>query len=329
MRNGMPYLTETLASIEAQTYRHFTVLAWDDASTDSTLRELRRWIPSRLPGRIISRSGGGLGAMLARMVLEADTDLCARIDADDINEPHRLERQINYLDRCPNLGVLGSQVLKIDSYGHEHGQHYSLPNSFDDILHRMLHAWVMWHPAVIFRRKVVLEAGNYRNYPQTLIEDYDLWLRVARISRLENLGDILVKYRVMQSSATEKAIKSGRLIPAMDQCFSDNSLKTFDISPEVAMQLRQRAHPSAIKVLVPTLRHLSKVHGGSVLGRLKSRSFRESLLSLRNPYDEISKIAVDLVDSNPEIKKIALKASVKFLKSQIKKYIQGKIEFKY
>jgi glycosyltransferase involved in cell wall biosynthesis len=288
VKNGMPYLTETLASIEAQTFRHFTVLAWNDASTDSSLAELQRWIPARLPGRIISKVGGGLGMMLASMVEQSKTEICARIDADDVNLSNRLDKQLQILERDQSLGALGSQVIKIDKHGVECGQHHNLPLEFDDILHRMLHAWVIWHPSVIFRRSAVLEAGNYNNYPETLIEDYDLWMRLARVSRLQNMPECLVKYRVMESTSTEKAIKEGRLIPAMNHCFAVNAPETFGIKSKVAWNLRQRNQPDAILALIPALRHLSKNHGGSILQRLKSQSFRDSMVSLRSWDDNLT-----------------------------------------
>src|SRR5438270_212199 len=93
VKNGMPHLPATLQSIEAQTYQNWEVLVWDNGSTDGTLEELQRWIPSRLPGRIVSAEPLSLGTSLARLVEAAETELCARIDADDVNYRERLEKQ--------------------------------------------------------------------------------------------------------------------------------------------------------------------------------------------------------------------------------------------
>jgi glycosyltransferase involved in cell wall biosynthesis len=288
VKNGMPFLTETLASIEAQTCKDFTVLAWNDNSTDGTLEELKAWIPNRLPGRIISQQGNGLGTMLARMVEESRTEYCARIDADDINEPHRLERQLAVMRCDPGLGALGSQVTRIDENGREHGQHYQLPLAFDDILHRMLHLWVMWHPTAVFRRHLVLKSGNYKNIAP--VEDYDLWMRLVRVTRLQNLDECLLKYRVMDSTASGRAIKGGALVPAMNQCFADNSLETFGLREVVALRLRQRLQKRAILALLPALRYLCRNHGGTLLQRLKTESFREALAALSAPDDRLSRL---------------------------------------
>ncbi len=116
-KNSMPYLTATLESIATQTYRNHKVLAWDDCSTDGSLEELERWIPHRIPGRIFSGQSKRLGPCLAFLLEQADTELCARIDGDDVNLPTRLERQVEVMLKNPAIGVLGSYLEVIDGEG--------------------------------------------------------------------------------------------------------------------------------------------------------------------------------------------------------------------
>src|SRR6185437_3718216 len=87
VRNAMPYLTATLQSIADQTYRNQKIIAWDNGSNDGTAEELHRWIPAMIPGLVISDQPMRLGPSLARMVEMADTELCARMDGDDLNVP--------------------------------------------------------------------------------------------------------------------------------------------------------------------------------------------------------------------------------------------------
>ena len=110
VRNGMPYLPLTLKSIAEQTYKNHRIIVWDNGSTDGTVEELRRWIPSRIPGMIVSERPMRLGPSLAAMVEMAGTPLCARIDADDINLPERLQSQVQFMQAHPEVGVLGAQV---------------------------------------------------------------------------------------------------------------------------------------------------------------------------------------------------------------------------
>jgi glycosyltransferase involved in cell wall biosynthesis len=138
IKNGMPYLTETLASIEAQTYTNWEVLAWDNGSTDGTIEELNRWIPNRLAGRLITGKPLTLGGSLAQMVEVCETELCARIDADDVNLPSRLERQLEFLSNHPEISVLGSWMYFIDEHGLQKEDLYTIPLNHDDIVHEML-----------------------------------------------------------------------------------------------------------------------------------------------------------------------------------------------
>src|ERR1041384_5785733 len=89
VKNGMPYLQEALRSIEAQTYALANLTAWDNGSTDGSVDELRKWIPSRIPGRVVTGRPGTIGGSLRNMVIEAETEFCARMDADGLSFPNR------------------------------------------------------------------------------------------------------------------------------------------------------------------------------------------------------------------------------------------------
>ena len=74
VKNGMAYLRETLESIANQSYKNHKILVRDDGSTDGTGDELRRWIPSRIPGQIFSGSSSGVGRSLALLVEQAEVN---------------------------------------------------------------------------------------------------------------------------------------------------------------------------------------------------------------------------------------------------------------
>jgi glycosyltransferase involved in cell wall biosynthesis len=289
VKNGMPFLPETLASIEAQTCEDYTLLAWDNGSTDSTVEELKKWIPDRIPGKIVTDRPLGLGDSLAQMVLEAETEFCARIDADDVNMPTRLAEQLKFLRKNPNIAIVGSQVIRIDTAGVEHGQYESLPLEHDDIVHRMLYSFVLWHPTVLFRRKAVLVAGNYRNW-NPLIEDYDLWMRLAQNHKLANLDRCLLKYRVRLDGATLAAEREGTLGMALQQCFEENSYGLFGCTPEEARRLRSRGSVFKLPVLVKIARHLCATQGGRLEQRLTSESWLRAMNRLVRRRDVVTRL---------------------------------------
>lgn len=198
VKNGMPYLPEALASIEAQTYRNWEVLAWDNGSTDGTIAELHKWIPSRLPGRVITDNPLSLGNSLARLVESAQTELCARIDADDINHPERLEQQVAFLLERPEVAIVGADIEFIDENGRVYPGAWVHPEHDAEVRWRTLWKCSFNHPTVLYRRSVVLAAGNYADCKPG--EDYDLWLRIARIAEVANIPRVLVKYRQISTS---------------------------------------------------------------------------------------------------------------------------------
>lgn len=200
VRNGMPHLPRTLASIESQTCKGAQIIAWDNGSTDGTAAELRQWIPSRIPGRVISGQPLGLGASLASMVSMARTEYCARIDADDINMPQRLQQQIDFLDTHPDVAVVGSAVKLIGEQDEMLGDGAAPVCSDADIRWRLRFCNAMSHPTVMFRRGAILAAGNYADIMP--IEDFDLWCRVAIRFEMANMPEQLVRYRVSNSSVS-------------------------------------------------------------------------------------------------------------------------------
>jgi len=163
VKDGMPYLPEMLASIASQTYCNWKILAWDNGSTDGTVEELHRWIPSRLPGKVVTGHPLSLGNCLAKMVQQCEAEFCARIDADDINLPECLITQIDFLHQHPEIAVVGTQVCRIDEHITNYGLWRPYPLHHSDIVHFLMKDCVLWHPSVLFRRSKVLEVGNYRD----------------------------------------------------------------------------------------------------------------------------------------------------------------------
>lgn len=192
VRNGMPFLRETLESIAAQTYRDHSLLVWNDASNDGTLEELQAWIPSRIPGRIITGACFKLGANLAVLVAEAKTELCARIDADDVNEPLRLERQVAYMLDHPEVVALGTQVKLIDAEGRPIQSEWICPCEDAEARWRTRWQSPLAHPSVMFRRSAALCAGNYRDVHP---EDCEFWIRLCPFGEIYSLQERLVQYR--------------------------------------------------------------------------------------------------------------------------------------
>ena len=237
VKNGLPFLTEALASIEAQTFRDFEVLIWDNGSSDGTVEEARRWIPSRLPGRIVADRPLGLSASRAQLVLLSQAEFCAVLDADDIAEPRRLELQIAFLKENPGIGLVGSQLAFADADGRLTGNASNYPLQHEDIVLSTLFGNPIGQPAILFRRKDLLDAGNYACLPEedwgrngclNGVEDFELWLRLATKTKLANLDEKLTRYRLHARSITREAIRLDLLETKMARVFGQHAHGLFD-----------------------------------------------------------------------------------------------------
>jgi glycosyltransferase involved in cell wall biosynthesis len=201
VRNGERFIAEAIESILSQTLEDLELIILDDGSTDSTpkiLEDLARRddriaIHRKSPGRNLSETLN-LGASLAK------APLLARLDADDLALPDRLELQLRFLDEHPQVTLLGGQALLIDENGREFGEaHYPLD---DEALHEaLLTTNPFVHSAVVMRRDVFEEVGGYREI-FVHSEDLDLWLRIAEGRKLANLPETLVKYRLHGNQQT-------------------------------------------------------------------------------------------------------------------------------
>jgi hypothetical protein len=134
----------------------------------------------------------------------ARATLVARFDADDICEPDRLARQVDYFHTRPKLNILGSQISIIDATGQIVG-YRRYPVVHAEIVRSMRRFNPLAHPSVMFRKEEVLGAGGYREFPGN--EDYELWCRLARAgAEFANHVEPLLRYRIHPGS-----IKSTRL----------------------------------------------------------------------------------------------------------------------
>jgi acetyltransferase-like isoleucine patch superfamily enzyme len=285
--NGMPYLNEALASLEAQTFRDFEVILWDNGSTDGTVEAAQKWIPSRLPGRVVSDCPLPLHECLAQMVEEANTEFIARMDADDVCLPERLAIQVEVMRGDIRLAAVGGQMVLIDEKGQGIPGATPYPLQFHQVLGMMLIQCPLPHPAVMMRRALVKAAGNYR--AARPMEDFDLWFRLARQGRIINLPNVVLRYRIHGSSVTSVSKSKGEHSDAHFQCLKDNVPGLF-LLPEVEFdRLLHRRHSLAVVPMWRVAKRIAALSETSV-GQVKSGSeFLFSARSLTRKQDLISK----------------------------------------
>ena len=137
---------------------------------------------------------GGLGNALKLGVENAKHDICARMDSDDICLPDRFEKQLAYMEAHPDCDIVGGQITEfIDTPDNIVGKR-EVPCDNEAIYHYMRSRCALNHPTVMFKKKAVLNAGNYQDWFWN--EDYYMWIRMMEQDCVfANLPDVLVNMR--------------------------------------------------------------------------------------------------------------------------------------
>ncbi len=193
--DGEAWLAESVESILAQTERDLELVVVDDGSTDGSgeiLAELARRDPRIRLFR--NEANQGQAAALNRGLEASGGRYVARMDADDVAEPERLAAQIAWLERRPEVGLLGTAVRRIDDEGRP-GALRRRPASDLEIRWACLLESPFMHPTVMLRRAVLEEYGLRYDERLRTAQDYDLWVRLLRRTRAANLPEPLVRYR--------------------------------------------------------------------------------------------------------------------------------------
>ncbi len=191
-RPDLGFLAEAIDSVIAQTMQDWELILVEDPSETSLESLMARFADSRI--RLHRRNAQrSLAAALNDGIELCAAPIVARLDADDVCSPERLELQFAYLEAHPDVAVVGSSISIINERGEGIG-HRSLPASPDAVAEALRRYNCVAHPTVMFRKAVVTGCGGYD--AAAAIEDYDLWCRlsVAGIG-IANLQDELLRYR--------------------------------------------------------------------------------------------------------------------------------------
>jgi glycosyltransferase involved in cell wall biosynthesis len=206
--NGGPLLAQAVDSILAQSFTDFEFLIVDDGSTDGAVDALHAIADARLrfvrnPRNLGLTVALNLGLGLAR------APLIARMDADDVSMPNRLQRQVETFRLRPSLGLLGSWAEIIDVFGRFAGQ-IQLPVKHEDIARAILRDNVFVHPSVMVRADVLREIGGYP-VEFSVAQDYAMWVRIVLRHEVANLPETLVKYRIHSDQVSHRHLRKQRV----------------------------------------------------------------------------------------------------------------------
>lgn len=191
--NAERFLKEAINSILMQSFKPFEFLIIDDGSTDRSVEIIESFRDPRI--RFVRNPGNmGITATLNKGINLASCELVARMDADDVSHPHRLQKQFGYMKRNPECAMLSTwarvvtednRFVRLERY---RSNFYFYNLTFE--------CWI-YHPTIMFRKSAAEEIGMY-SLPYS--EDYDFFWKMSMRFPIANLAEPLVDYRLSPTS---------------------------------------------------------------------------------------------------------------------------------
>lgn len=186
--NAAAYINDAIESILAQSYIYFEFLIIDDGSTDETTDIIQSFSDPRIR-LIIHDRNKGLKYTLNEGIELSSNELIARMDADDISHPWRIEKQASYMLAHPECALVDSWVKVMD----KNKNYINTEGSYSAYTYYTLtFECCIFHSAVLYRKSCVQSVGGYQ---LEYAEDYDLFWRLSRIWKIHTIEEPLLWYR--------------------------------------------------------------------------------------------------------------------------------------
>jgi glycosyltransferase involved in cell wall biosynthesis len=203
--NTEAYLKESIDSILNQTYKNFEFIIINDGSTDKSLAIIQSYSDRRIV--VLNQKNTGLAKALNNGIAIARGKYIARMDADDIAMPDRLNFQVTFLENNPDYVVVGSNAEIIDIDG-EYLYTSKFPVTNKQIF-LTLPLSPFFHSSTMFQKKIFENCKGYNEKIKHYFEDRVLWNKMAKMGKLHNIDIALIKYRIVPTGISNRSKKAG------------------------------------------------------------------------------------------------------------------------
>ncbi len=196
--NAGEYLAESINSILNQSFRSFELLIFNDGSTDNSLKIMESFKDERITIFNYNKNQGYIRHLNYGIQI-AIGKYIARMDADDISHPDRLQHQFDFLQCNPDFSLVSSDIQVTDENNTLHGifnYDKKLPVEWQLVWRNPIA-----HPTAFFRRSLLKDEVVVYNDAMMPAEDYELWSRLIKKGNFKILDEPLLNYRVVQESA--------------------------------------------------------------------------------------------------------------------------------
>lgn len=205
--NAQEFISASVESILRQTYTNFELIIVDDGSTDDSLCLLNHFAKIDKRIKLFSHPvNQGVSQTMKIAIQKARGDYLARMDADDIALPNRLEKQVRYLNSHPDTIAIGGQCVLIDEHNNCIGQ-----KKFP-IEHEKIHQYAftftpLQEPTLMIARKRLPDDFAYYVANGNNAEEVELIFKLFQYGKVENLPDVLLQYRIHNNNNSLKNIR--------------------------------------------------------------------------------------------------------------------------
>jgi glycosyltransferase involved in cell wall biosynthesis len=202
--NSCRFVIEAVESVLLQSYSPIEVIVVDDGSTDDTASVLA---PYRSHVRYVYQANRGLAGARNRGIAEARGELVAFLDADDVWMPEKLARQMEALSGAPQAGLVHTDVLFLEQATGQKSHRKTRKTEYVGDCYRLLFTRNQLTASSVLLRKECLTRVGWFEESLRRLEDYDLWLRVARHYPFACVGEPLVVYRLHNNNLSRATLE--------------------------------------------------------------------------------------------------------------------------
>ncbi len=199
------YLRECIDSILAQTFKDFELIVINDASTDQDVEKIIKSYNDPRIRYYLNEKNLGISETRNKLIDLAQGEYLAVHDHDDVSLPERFEKQVAYLEKHSDVGVLGTAHIEIPK---NKIVHHPLTN--EAIEEQLMYDCPLIHPSVMMRKSVLIESGVRYDKDYFPTEDYNLYLHLIGKTHFANLPEVLFKYRKHKTNTTNTETKQIR-----------------------------------------------------------------------------------------------------------------------
>lgn len=208
--NGAEYLRKAIESIQSQTYQNWEMLIINEyGSNDGSKEIVEEYAKYDYRIKLIQNTERlGIAESMNVGIRAAEGEYIARMDADDISLPTRLEKQLKYMEQHTDIAMCG---VKVEIFGSDPFE-WELETRKEFLATNILFYSPSVHPTVMIRKSFMDEYHIEYNKEYKASEDYDLFSQICEYGKVVNLDEVLFRYRIMKNNTTFKNNDIGMVI---------------------------------------------------------------------------------------------------------------------